>query len=32
VPFRDIQLLKGTPYNFGGVGGISAAPIGTYGY
>jgi hypothetical protein len=32
VPFRDIQLLEQAPYNFGGVGGVSAAPVGTYGY
>ena len=32
VPYKDIQLLKLAPYDFGGVGGISAAPTGTYGY
>jgi hypothetical protein len=32
VPYQDYQLLGLTPYNFGGVGGVSAAPIGTYGY
>lgn len=32
VPYQDYQLLGRVPYNFGGVGGVSAAPIGTYGY
>ncbi|UCF41145.1 MAG: hypothetical protein JSW43_02080 [Gemmatimonadota bacterium] len=32
VPFREMQLLQQQPYNFGGVGGNSAAPVGTYGY
>jgi hypothetical protein len=32
VPYRDEQLLKLAPYNFGGVGGVWAAPLGTYGY
>ena len=32
VPFREMQLLLESEYNLGGVGGVSAAPVGTYGY
>ena len=32
VPFREMQLLEQAPYDLGGVGGVSAAPVGTYGY
>jgi hypothetical protein len=32
VPYREMQLLLEQPYNLGGVGGNSAAPVGTYGY
>jgi hypothetical protein len=32
VPYTEMQLLGQKPYNFGGVGGVSAAPVGTYGY
>jgi hypothetical protein len=32
VPYREIQLLSQSPYNFGGVGGAYGAPLGTYGY
>ena len=32
VPFREMQLLLESSYNLGGVGGVSAAPKGTYGY
>jgi hypothetical protein len=32
VPFREVQLLQKTPYDFGGVGGSYGAPVGTYGY
>jgi hypothetical protein len=32
VPYREMLLLQQQPYNFGGVGGNSAAPVGTYGY
>ena len=32
VPFREMQLLLESEYNLGGVGGVSAAPLGTYGY
>jgi hypothetical protein len=32
VPYQDMQLLQGQPYNYGGVGGDFAAPLGTYGY
>jgi hypothetical protein len=32
VPYREMQLLQQTAYNFGGVGGVNGAPIGTYGY
>jgi len=32
VPYREMQLLGMTPYDLGGVGGNSAAPLGTYGY
>ena len=32
VPFREMQLQLKSEYNLGGVGGVSAAPLGTYGY
>jgi hypothetical protein len=32
VPYGEMQLLGFQPYNYGGVGGNSAAPVGTYGY
>ena len=32
VPYREMQLLLESPYNLGGVGGVSSAPMGTYGY
>ncbi len=32
VPYRERQLLLEAPYNLGGVGGMSAAPVGSYGY
>ena len=32
VPYRELQLLQQTAYNFGGVGGMYGAPLGTYGY
>jgi len=32
TPYGEIQLLEGQPYNFGGAGGNSSAPVGTYGY
>jgi hypothetical protein len=32
VPYRDILLLGREPYNYGGVGGVFGAPVGTYGY
>jgi hypothetical protein len=32
VPFREMELLEQRSYNFGGVGGVSGAPVGTYGY
>ncbi|MBE0591838.1 MAG: hypothetical protein IH616_05490 [Gemmatimonadales bacterium] len=32
VPYGEMQLLGMQPYNFGGVGGDFAAPVGTYGY
>ncbi len=32
VPYREIQLLSQSPYNYGGVGGAYGAPVGTYGY
>ncbi len=32
VPYREMQLLQGQPYNYGGVGGEFGAPVGTYGY
>jgi len=32
VPYREMQLLGMSPYDLGGVGGNSAAPVGTYGY
>jgi hypothetical protein len=32
TPFGEMQLLERSPYNYGGVGGESAAPVGTYGY
>lgn len=32
VPYREMQLLQRTPYNYGGVGGLYGAPVGTYGY
>jgi hypothetical protein len=32
VPYRDILLSGRDPYNYGGVGGVSGAPVGTYGY
>lgn len=32
TPFGEMQLLERSPYNYGGVGGVSAAPVGTYGY
>jgi hypothetical protein len=32
VPYREMQILLQEPYNYGGVGGSNAAPIGTYGY
>ena len=32
VPYREMQLLQRSPYNYGGVGGSFGAPVGTYGY
>lgn len=32
VPGREAELLAISPYTFGGPGGESAAPVGTYGY
>jgi hypothetical protein len=32
VPYKDILLLQRAPYDFGGVGGVWGAPLGTYGY
>jgi len=32
VPYSVMLYLGRTPYNLGGVGGSSAAPVGTYGY
>jgi hypothetical protein len=32
VPYAEMQLLGQQPYNYGGVGGNFAAPVGTYGY
>jgi hypothetical protein len=32
VPFREMQLLEQTPYNLGGVGNPTGAPVGNYGY
>lgn len=32
VPYREMQLLQESPYNYGGVGGSFGAPVGTYGY
>jgi hypothetical protein len=32
VPYREMQLLQQTPYDFGGAGGQYGAPVGTYGY
>ena len=32
VPYREMQLLQSSPYNYGGVNGQWAAPVGTYGY
>ncbi len=32
TPYEELQLLQEQPYNYGGVGGNSAAPVGTYGY
>ena len=32
VPSGEMKLLLESSYNLGGVGGLSAAPLGTYGY
>jgi hypothetical protein len=32
VPARELELLGMPAYTFGGIGGASAAPVGTYGY
>ena len=32
VPYREMQLLQQTPYDYGGAGGLWGAPVGTYGY
>ncbi len=32
VPYTEMQILGQSAYNFGGAGGNSAAPVGTYGY
>jgi len=32
VPYTEMQILGQSPYNFGGAGGLSSAPVGTYGY
>lgn len=32
VPFNEMFLMEETPYNYGGVGGLFGAPVGTYGY
>lgn len=32
VPYSEMVLLLNQPYDFGGVGGEWAAPVGTYGY
>jgi hypothetical protein len=32
VPYREMELLLAKAYNLGGVGGVSAAPKGTYGF
>ena len=32
VPYTEMQIMGQPPYNFGGAGGVSAAPLGTYGY
>jgi hypothetical protein len=32
VPYREMQILLRSPYDYGGVGGQYGAPVGTYGY
>jgi len=32
VPYKEMQILQQAVYDFGGVGGSFAAPVGTYGY
>jgi hypothetical protein len=32
VPYKEMQILQQAVYNYGGVGGTFAAPVGTYGY
>lgn len=32
VPYREMELILSKAYNLGGVGGVSGAPKGTYGY
>ncbi len=32
TPYREMMLLEQPPYNMGGVGGNSSAPVGTYGW
>jgi hypothetical protein len=32
VPYREMQILQQSPYNYGGVGGSYGAPVGSYGY
>jgi hypothetical protein len=32
VPYTEMQIMGQPAYNFGSAGGVSAAPLGTYGY
>ncbi len=32
VPYREMQILLRSPYDYGGVAGTFGAPVGTYGY
>jgi hypothetical protein len=32
VPYGEMEILERAPYDYGGVGGLWGAPVGTYGY